>query len=153
MFAIEQRFEKLERQIEIACFTEDPQIADGLRRYGTVLICGFVERSVEVVILERLKNRAHPKVINFVKSHFKKGSNYHCETISQLLERFEPSWRDHFRKFMEGNAKQVDALLSTYNVRNSVAHGGDHGISAAVLKERCADAKLVVDAVIEATKQ
>ena len=72
MFAIEQRFRSLEQQIELACSAADEEVAASLRQYGTVLICGFVERSIEVVLLERLTRRAHPRVLNFVKSHFKR---------------------------------------------------------------------------------
>ncbi|WP_152473908.1 HEPN domain-containing protein [Roseovarius sp. THAF9] len=152
MYAIEQRFRKLEAQIALACDIQDDEIAANMRRFGSVLICGFVERSIEVIVLERLRNRAHPKVINFVKSHFKKGTNYNCEAIATLLERFEVNWRDEFKKFMEESEKEVEALASTYSVRNSVAHGGDSGITATTLRERCEDAKKIVDAVLVATR-
>lgn len=151
MFAIEQRFRSLEQQIELACSAADEEVAANLRRYGTVLICGFVERSIEVVLLERLERRAHRRVLNFVKSHFRRGTNYNCETICQLLERFEPEWRDKFRAFMDSNEREVEALSSTYSVRNSVAHGGNANIDATTLRERRDDVKRIVDALIEAT--
>ena len=151
MFAIEEKFKVLEQSIELACNATDEEVAANLRRYGTVLICGFVERSIEVVLLERLRPRAHPRVLNFVKSYFKRGSNYNCETICQLLERFEPKWKNNFRAFMDTNEKEVDALSSTYSVRNSVAHGGSAGINATTLRERRDDAKRIVDALIRAT--
>ena len=151
MFAIEQRYKVLESQIDRACCSDHEEMGADLRRFGTVLICGFVERSVEVIILERLRDRAHPKVVNFVKSHFKKGTNYNCEAICQLLERFEPDWRRKFKDFMENNEKEVDSLSSIYSVRNSVAHGGNHGITATVLRDRCVDTKKIIDAVIYAT--
>jgi len=152
MFAIEKRFRALDEQIELACNVRDEEASENLRRYGTVLICGFVERSIEVILLERLRSLAHPRVLNFVKSHFKRGTNYNCEAICQLLQRFEPAWKDRFRDFMDKNEREVDGLSSTYSVRNSVAHGGTGGISATTLRERREDAKKIVDAVIEATR-
>lgn len=152
MFAINQRFERLTKQVEIACSADDVELGAILRSYGTVLICGFVERSVEVIILERLRSRAHPKVINFVKSHFKKGTNYNCNAICQLLDRFDSKWKESFRDFMENNEKEVEALSSIYSIRNSVAHGGDFGISAHALRERCGDAKKIIDALILSTR-
>ena len=151
MFAIEERFKLLKQQIELACNASDEEVAANLRRFGTVLICGFVERSIEVILLDRLKTLAHPRVLQFVKSYFKRGTNYNCETISQLLERFEPDWKTNFKNFMESNEKEVDGLSSTYAVRNSVAHGGNHSIGAIALRERRDDAKRIVDAVIKAT--
>lgn len=153
MFAIDQRFRRLEEHIELACNADDEEVAENLRRFGTVLICGFVERSIEVILLERLRNRAHRRVLNFVKSYFKRGTNYSCEAICQLLDRFEPKWRDSFKNFMDNNEKEVEGLSLTYSIRNSVAHGGSHGIDAATLRERRDEAKKVVDAVIMATSR
>ena len=152
MFAIDQRFERLAKQVEIACNTDDVELGAILRRYGTVLICGFVERSVEIIILERLRSRAHPKVIKFVKTYLTKGTNYNCNAICHLLDRFDSKWKDSFKDFMEKNEKEVESLSSVYSIRNSVAHGGDFGISAHVLRERCVDAKKVIDALILSTR-
>ena len=153
MFPIEQRFKSLERDIELACKADDEQVGVALRRYCTVLICGFVERSVEVIVLDRLKNRAHPRVLNFVKSHFRRGTNYDCFAISSLLERFEPSWKREFDEFMSEHEEEVEALQSTYAVRNSVAHGGMTNISAVVLKQRTGNIKRIVDAVLLVTSR
>ena len=153
MFPIEQRYESLKSDVELACATDDEQVGVALRRYCTVLICGFVERSVEIIVLERLKNRAHPRVLNFVKSHFRRGTNYDCPAISNLLERFEPSWKREFDEFIRINEEEVEALRSTYSVRNSVAHGGMTNISAAVLKRRITHIKAIIDAVLMATSR
>lgn len=152
MFAIDQRFRRLEEQINLASNVDDEELSANLSKFGTVLICGFVERSVEVVVLDRLSKKAHPRIINFVKSYFKRGTNYNCNAICQLLERFDPSWRDKFVEFMNKNEKEVDALSSTYNMRNRVAHGDDANISSYTLKERCLDAKKVIDALIVSTR-
>lgn len=151
MFAIEQRFKHLQQQIELACNASDDEVATDLRKFGTVLICGFVERSIEVILLERLRPLAQPRVLSFVKSHFKRGTNYNCETICQLLERFEPEWKNKFQDFMDKNEKEVDGLTSTYSVRNSVAHGGSGSINGNTLRERRDDAKRIVDALVKAT--
>ena len=52
---------------------------------------------------------------------------------------------------MDNNEREVEALSSTYSVRNSVAHGNSANISATTLRERRDDVKRVVDALIEAT--
>ena len=151
MFPIEDRFKRLNQQIDLACDARDDEVAATLCRFGTVLICGFVERSIELILLDRLKPLAHPRVLNFVKSHFKRGTNYNCDTICQLLERFEPDWRDNFKDFMANHEKEVDGLSSTYAVRNAVAHGGSGGMSSSTLRERRDEAKRIVDALIRAT--
>lgn len=152
MFAIENRYQRLQERVELACLEKDEEISDALRKYCTVLICGFVERSVEVIILDRLRSRAHPRILSFVKSYFKRGRNYDCNTICSLLERFDTSWKASFDEFLVRHEREVEALSSVYSVRNSVAHGGDSGISSQNLRQRCADAKTIVDGIVDATK-
>jgi hypothetical protein len=57
----------------------DPTIPDEIRsdlaKYGIVLTCGFVERSVETVIMEKISQRAHPRVQSFIRGHFRFGTN------------------------------------------------------------------------------
>ena len=152
MYAINQRFRQLEGQVNIACNEKDPEIAASLRKYCAVLVCGFVERSVEVIVLERLRGLAHPKVQSFIKSYFNRGRNFNCNSICNLLERFDSSWGSNFKEFVENNDKEVMALISIYSVRNSVAHGVNVGISAVALKERLDSVKRIVDALILATE-
>lgn len=130
----------------------DEQIQADLARHGAVLICGFVERCVEIVVLERLSYRAHPRVINFVKSHFKRGTNYDCEAIRGLLERLELDWANKFKLFMSDNSNLVSALESVYTLRNSIAHGGaaSRGISGVI--ELYDGAQKIVDALITSTE-
>ena len=152
MFAIESRCLSLNERVELACLEKDAEISDALRKYCTVLICGFVERSVEVVVLQRLKSRAHPRVLSFVKSHFKRGTNYDCNTMCRLLERFDAGWKTSFEEFLMQHEREVEGLSSVYSVRNSVAHGGSGSISSQSLRQRCADAKIIVDGIVDATR-
>lgn len=151
MYPVDQRYFSVEQQVEIACRITDEEVAANLRKYCTVLICGFVERSVEVVLLERLKNRAHPRVLNFIKSYFKRGMNFDDNAICSLLERFDPQWERNFRMQMDGKEKLKSDLASIYAVRNSVAHGGNAGINASTLRERLYSAKQIIEALIQAT--
>jgi hypothetical protein len=117
-----------------------------------VLVCGFVERSVETVIMDKIAQRAHPRVLRFVKAHFERGTNYHCEAIEQLLERFDLAWVAEFRAFLEPRDDLRQALRSAYSLRNSIAHGGgaaNPGPSR--VRQLYQSAKQVVDALEQAT--
>ena len=116
MYAINQRFAQLKYQVELACIEKNPQVAASLRKYSAVLVCGFIERSVEVIVLERLRNLAHPRIQNFVKSYFKRGRNFNCNSICGLLEKFDSNWGNNFRNFIDENEKEVVALDSIYSV-------------------------------------
>ncbi len=153
MLAIRSRLAALERQIDLSCSAEDAEVAANLRCFSTVLICGFVERSVEVVLLERLRDRAHPRVLKFVRSHLVRGRNYNCENIRQLLYRFDSEWGQNFDHFQKDHEKEVQALVSMYYVRNLVAHGGNADVSEFKLKSWFEDAKKIIDALIFATQE
>lgn len=123
-----------------------------LARFGAVLVCGFVEQCVADVILERLNPRAHSKVLNFVRSHFRRGTNYNCKAIGELLDRFDSNWASTFRDFCEKNGRHAEALDSAYTLRNSIAHGGDANRGVKGVEELYRSAVAVVEALIEATR-
>jgi hypothetical protein len=84
LHAVETRKQQLDAYFRRA---SDSAISDEIRsdlaKHGIVLVCGFVERSVETVIMEKIARRAHPRVQSFVRGYFKIGTNYNCEAIAQ----------------------------------------------------------------------
>ncbi|TBY28406.1 hypothetical protein E0H93_24995 [Rhizobium leguminosarum bv. viciae] len=151
--AIDSRERRLDEFFERANKgVADEEILSDLARLGAVLACGYVERCVEIIILERLSKRAHERVLQFVKTHFKKGTNYDCEAICQLLERFDIAWASEFRRILKGNEQWETSLDSLYALRNSVAHGGVQNRSLAGVKALYDECKYVMMALVDATK-
>ncbi|NFV78885.1 HEPN domain-containing protein [Magnetospirillum aberrantis] len=151
-FAIESRVKKLDSFFSRAgANSVDDEIRADMAKFGAILICGFVERSVEIIVLERLSGRAHPRITKFIQSYFKKGTNYSCEQIKQLLEKFDVNWSRNFKVFMDENGMVVDQLDSAYTLRNSVAHGGEQNRGLAGVRELYLAAKVVVDGVVSST--
>jgi len=149
---IQSRIVAIEQYIVRASGKDVPEDLQGsLARFGTVLLCGFIERSVEIIIMDRLANRAHGRVLSFVKSHFQRGTNYDCEAISQLLERFDVVWCRKFRTFIDGNDDLRVGVSSMYGVRNSVAHGGSSSVGLIRLQELFAASQRLVHGLEEAT--
>jgi hypothetical protein len=151
---LEQRFNTLSDFLTDACNrADDDQMGNQLRRLGAVLVCGYIERSVEIIIIERLKKKAQPQVLQFIKSHFKRGSNYHCAAIQELLQRFDSGWATKFETWMSENSEQVDGVKSIYSVRNSVAHGGTNNVGSASLLKYSLAAQAVIEELISATNK
>ena len=150
--AIESRERKLDAFFARAKTTNDDELKSDLARFGVVLVCGYVERCVEVIILDRLTTKAQPRVLQFIKSRFKKGTNYDCEAISQLLIRFDQNWEAAFRKVIKTNEQWSSSLSSAYDLRNSIAHGGDGNRGLSGIEEIYTDCKYIVDTLVEATK-
>ena len=153
MYAIESRERKLDAFFARARAVKDDELKSDMARFGIVLVCGYVERSVEVIILERLTNRAQPRVLSFIKTHFKRGTNYDCEAICQLLVRFEQDWSNAFRLEIDAHEDWESSLTSAYALRNSIAHGGDGNKGLPGVEVFYGDCKMIIAALLEATEK
>jgi hypothetical protein len=150
---LDSRFAAVKAYIDQASAPAIPeQVQSSLFRFGTVLICGNIERCIEIVILSRLTNRAQPRVLNFVKSHFMRGTNSDCQAIGQLLNRFDSEWYRAFCRFVDNNPAVKEGIASCYAVRNSVAHGGAGSVGGARLRELLTVSEALITAVVEATR-
>jgi predicted transcriptional regulator len=127
-------------------------IRPAIRVHCVVQICGYVERSIEVVILSRLEHRAHPRLLEFVKSYFKKGTNFRCSVIKSFIERFDTKWAREFQDFIDKNDDAVELLNSAYTLRNQAAHGNSINLSDRRLLELFDGAKRVINGLIVATR-
>jgi len=131
--------------------SRDEELRSDMAKHGIVLICGFVERCVEEIVLDRIKSLANVRVQNFVKGHFKRGTNYNFVAIASLLERFDLDWASNFRNLLDGRDDLVEAIRSAYEVRNSIAHGGTANKGLDDVIRWFNAAQEVVDAMIMAT--
>lgn len=136
MFQIAQRIRSLETLIISASARElDEQMASYLCKLGCVLICGNLERCVEILVTERIGSRSAPQVKPFLRSYFMRGTGYDCEQIRQLLFRFDSDWGRQFELFINGNERIKEGIASCYAVRNSIAHGGGQSLGPVVLRQ------------------
>ena len=150
---IDSRLIQLTEFVHASCKDDVPEKVQGqLFRFGSVLVCGCIERSIEIIIIERLRHRAHERVLNFVRSHFKSGRNFDCKAIQELLGRFDRNWAKKFEVFLKDNPDMSERISSCYSVRNSVAHGGASSMGSKTLREMIEVCHRLVDGVIEATK-
>jgi RiboL-PSP-HEPN len=153
LHAIESRKRQLDDFFERAKErTLSDVVRSDLAKHGAVLVCGFVERSVETIVMDRVNSLANIRVANFVRRHFTRGTNYECEPICQLLERFDLEWSKSLRAYLANNDDVVQSMLSVYGLRNSIAHGGtaSAGLSYVLGYYECA--KRLVEAMKLATR-
>lgn len=134
--AIEQRFRAVEKVVLAAQVKGlEPETASYLCRLGAVIVCGNIERCVEILITERVGVGSVPQVTPFLKTYFKRGTNYDCENIADLLFRFDSNWGHKFREFVDKNDQIKEGIASCYAVRNSIAHGGTNSLGPKTLKQ------------------
>jgi cellulose biosynthesis protein BcsQ len=150
--AIVERMGELEAYFDRA---DAPDIADetksDLARLGIVLIAGFIERGIEIIITHRLEDPVRPQIHAFLKTHFERGSNYRYPAIRNLLRRFDNRWDVKFQEEISGRAELREAIDTAYELRNSIAHGGARTATLQRARELYAAAKEVVTAIEEAT--
>lgn len=133
---IENRFRELEKLVLAAQAKNlDPQIAAYYCKLGCVMICGAIERSMEILITERIGSRSAPQVTAFLRSFFKRGANYDCEEILLLLHKFDTNWGHGFSDFISNNDQVKSSIASCYAIRNSIAHGGTQSLGPTILKQ------------------
>jgi RiboL-PSP-HEPN len=134
--AIESRFRDVEKLVSAAQAKNlDPEIAAYYCKLGCVMICGAVERSIEILITQRVGDRSAPQVASFFRSFFKRGTNYDCEEILQLLHKFDADWGHGFNEFVSTNDQVKSDVASCYAIRNSIAHGGAQSLSPKILRQ------------------
>jgi hypothetical protein len=150
--AIKSREESLNSFIDRAVSPDVPQEIQGhLYRYGAILVCGNIEQCIKLILLDRLTNRAHKRVINFVKNYLDRGQNLDCKSIEDLLNRFEPAWGKALKDFVDSNNDIKEGISSAYSVRNPIAHGSPASLGSARLREIFDISKRLIEGVIQAT--
>ncbi len=139
--AVQNRFREIEKLVLAAQARNlDPEVAAYYCKLACVMVCGAIERSVEILITDRVGSRSAPQVKSFLKAFFQRGTNYDCEQIISLLNRFDTDWGHAFREFIDNNDRIKTAVSSCYSVRNSIAHGGGQSLGPTTLKQYFDDA-------------
>ncbi|MCK1615436.1 hypothetical protein IVA96_01740 [Bradyrhizobium sp. 159] len=133
---IESRFQKLQKLVNAAQLKGlDEEVAAYYCKLGCVLICGNLERCVEILIRDRVGNRSIPQIKTFLAAFFKRGTNYDCDEIKELLYKFDNNWGKLFEAYVHANDRIKTSITSAYSVRNSIAHGGGGSLGPKVLKQ------------------
>ena len=132
---IEHRFSSLEQLVVLANSKDTDELtASYLSRLGSVLVCGNLERCLEIVITERFSRFGH-QIPSFFRSFFKRGTNYDCDEIKQFLFKFDKGWGEAFESYIASNSHVKEGLNSCYAIRNAIAHGGSQSLGPRTLKQ------------------
>jgi hypothetical protein len=132
---LEIRREKLEIYIKRASEKSLPDdIRSDLSKFGAILLCGLIEKSIENILMSSISQKSHPRIENFFKIFFNKGTNYNCDNIESILQKFDKEWSSKFNSFIKNNNEIKEKINSVYGIRNSIAHGENSGITIHQLK-------------------
>lgn len=131
---IEYRFSVVEKFVNQATAKGlEEEYASRLCQLGSIMVCGNLERCVELAISRRLESHSPKQVASFLKSFFRRGTNYDCEAICQLVHKFDNAWGNKLEAALTESMKT--SIASCYSVRNSIAHGGTHSLGPKSLRQ------------------
>jgi hypothetical protein len=143
MLAIHQQKQRLDELFKTAGGFSDPELQSHWSRYLCVLVCGFLENSVELCLSEYSKRAASPLVSNFVSAKLR---NFHSPKMGKILDligSFSPNWRTQVETATRGHLS--DSVTSIVENRNKIAHGESVGLSIRSLTTYYKDAVEVID--------
>jgi len=116
-----------------ASLTDDYELLANWAKYLCVLVSGFVEESVRLLILKYVESRASPDIQHFVGHKVRMFQNAKMSNILTLLEHFSNEFRLRVETATEGDLK--DAIDSVVQNRHQIAHGRFIGITFVTIKD------------------
>lgn len=124
-------------------------------KYLCVLVSGFIEESLRVLLEEYTRTRATPVIQNFVSGEIKDITNCKVSKIVSVLQRFNPTWETDFLNGIQASSRFVneikDSVDSVISNRHQIAHGRNIGLHYATIYTYYSNVKKAVetlDAVI-----
>lgn len=126
------RLDSLFQQFTIAS-SGDAELQSHWARYLCVIVSGFLENSVEVLLVEYTSQRANGKVSQFVSRELGQFQNPKFGKIADVLGKFSPDWKTNVESWTTEENK--DAVNSVVANKNQIAHGQPTVISLATIKQ------------------
>jgi hypothetical protein len=90
MQEIQRQKQRLDELFDSARKLSDVELQSHWSRYLCILVCGFLENSVELCLSEYGKKRSDPAVSNFVSAKLRGFQNPRMSAITELLGAFKP---------------------------------------------------------------
>ena len=126
---------------------DDPEIKAHWAKYLCVLVCGFLENSVEICLSEYCKQRSNIQIQNYVRSQLYYFQNPKMDEIQKLFGVFSRQWQERLE--IECKGELSDAVNSIVGNRHKIAHGGSVSLTIGGLHKYYQKALKVVDLLQE----
>ncbi len=123
--------------------SNDAELLAHWAKYLCVLVCGFLENSVELCLATYSKKRGDENINNFVSSQLRSFQNPKMGKIVELFGTFSKAWEAELKGETDGRI--LDAVNSIVANRHMIAHGGASQLSMLSLKAYYADVVRLVE--------
>ncbi|MBE9198843.1 MULTISPECIES: HEPN domain-containing protein [unclassified Nodularia (in: cyanobacteria)] len=111
---------------KVACFTE-PEIQSEWSKYLCILISGFIEESLRVLLEKYCEKKATKNIQKFVTKQIESITNCKTSRITEILGKFSETWQSEFTEKIGDEIK--DSIDSVVINRHKIAHGKSVGMS------------------------
>lgn len=129
----------------------DPELQSHWSRYLCVLISGFLEVSIQTLYTEYAKDKASPRIANFVQAHVTDFKNPNMEKVLNIARSFSPDWADTLETATQDKIKaSIDSIVA---VRHLIAHGKSVGMSFSNVSQYYGDAVALIELIEEQCKK
>jgi hypothetical protein len=112
---------------------DSEEIRSHWARYLCVLVSGFIEESLLILLTNYTSRHADERLQDFIVHRLKRVQNAKHGVILDLLAQFDQSWKVSFEANTRGEL--ADAINSVVDVGHKIAHGKSTGISIATISE------------------
>lgn len=125
-------------------------------KYLCVLVSGFIEESLRVMLEEYTKTHSQPNIQNFVEKQIESITNCKTIRILEILRKFSQGWADDFSNQIQTQSLTTDEIKnsidSVISNRHNIAHGRNVGITYATMcnyYNSIKKAVVILDAIIQ----
>ena len=134
----------LNNQIDILFKIDDIDIdiIDHLTKHLILLMAGYVEKNVESMVEDCLKEKKIPKEFkNFILESLPDSQNLNPEKLKKFLKKFDSKWEQQITQ------DQSSALGNIISARNKIAHCKDIDVSKETYLKHFDQVKEMLDKV------
>ena len=127
MIEIARQKDRLDALFKRVGDIEDIEMQSHWAKYLCVLVSGFVETSVQSLLIAYAEEKSTPQVARYVSQRIKRLQNVKTEKLLTLFGDFNQAWREELDIMMNDEIR--NAINSVVDYRNNIAHGQHVGLT------------------------
>ena len=118
-----------------------PELSAHYARYLCILVAGYAEQSLKVLISEHARKGSRPTVHRSVELSIGRLWGINQTKLKDVLDSFDVDW---FGSLAEADERGLSSLQSVGKLRDNISHGSDGGITLATINQYFVDIKGLV---------
>lgn len=147
--SISSHRQKIDARFNKVSSISDPADQGEWSRYLCILVSGYIEESLRILLETYAVNHASPYIQNFVCKEIKGITNCKTNKIIDILCKFNSDWGNNFTSQIAAksniNNEIKDSIDSIVTTRHAIAHGKSTGLSYSTVSNYYKNVKKAVE--------